>query len=67
MAANRFSNRLSWLCAMLGLALAIIVLALWGLSVWTILLAALLLVCPVILVWGLCPVAGGLVHPRNEP
>ena len=46
-------KRWGWLCPWLGIALAAGVLMLWGLSWWTALLAALLLVCPALLLWGL--------------
>ena len=57
-AANKITeNRLRWrawmwLCpwAMVGLAVAILFFA--GLSIWTALLAAMLLVCPAIMIWG---------------
>lgn len=43
-----------WLCPLLGIALAASVFAWWGLDWWTALLAALFLVCPALLVWGIC-------------
>jgi len=56
--ANRISDNRgrwhawSWLCpwAMLGLAMAILFVV--GVSIWTALLAALLLVCPATILWG---------------
>lgn len=41
-----------WLCplAMVGLAVTILLVA--GVSIWTALLAAMLLVCPAIILWG---------------
>jgi phosphoethanolamine N-methyltransferase len=41
-----------WLCpwAMLGLAVAILIVA--GVSIWSALLVTMLLVCPAIILWG---------------
>jgi Flp pilus assembly protein TadB len=41
-----------WLCPALAVVLAAAVFALFGLSVWSALLAALLLVCPALLLWA---------------
>ena len=41
-----------WLCPWVMLGLAVGILLLFGLSIWTALLAAMLLVCPAIMVWG---------------
>lgn len=38
-------------CPWLAIALAAAVLVLWGLTLWTALLVALLLVCPAIMLW----------------
>ena len=46
-------NRLSWLCPWLAVALAAAVFVLFGFTWWSALLAALLLVCPVLVLWGL--------------
>ena len=46
-------NRWSWLCPWLALLLAAAVFALHGFTWWSALLAALLLVCPVLILWGL--------------
>ena len=46
-------NRWSWLCPWLAVALAAAVFMLFGLTWWSALLAALLLVCPALLLWGL--------------
>lgn len=48
-----FANRWGWLCPLLGLVMAAGVLYLWGLSLWTAILAALMLVCPITILWGL--------------
>ena len=42
-----------WLCPWLAIALAAALFALWGLTWWTALLAALLVVCPVLIIWGM--------------
>lgn len=49
-----------WLCPGLAIALAPTIFVLRGLTWWTALLAALLLVCPVLTVWG-------LFYLRREP
>ena len=46
-------NRWLWLCPWLTVALAAAVFALLGFTWWSALLAALLLVCPVLILWGL--------------
>ena len=54
---SRFVNRWLWLCPALAVLLAAGVLMLFGLTVWSALLAALLLVCPVLILWGAFTVA----------
>ena len=49
---TRFADRWLWLCPALGVLLAAVVLMLFGVNVWSALLAALLLVCPAMLLWG---------------
>ena len=49
---ERFANRWLWLCPFLSIVLAAAVLMLFGFSFWGALLAALLLVCPALLLWG---------------
>ena len=46
-------NRWYWLCPWLAVALAVAVLMLVGLTWWSALFAALLLVCPVLVLWGM--------------
>ena len=41
-----------WLCPLLAIGLAAAVVMFWGLSAWTALVAALLLVCPALILWG---------------
>lgn len=43
----------TWLCPLLGVAMAAAVLVLWGVLWWTALLAAFMLVCPITILWGL--------------
>lgn len=45
-------RRMLWICPPLGVALAAAVLYAWGLAWWTAIVAALLLVCPAVLLWG---------------
>ena len=49
---TRFADRWLWLCPALGVLLAAVVLLLFDFNVWSALLAALLLVCPAMLLWG---------------
>lgn len=53
LSAHNVMNRWLWLCPTLGLILATAVFYLWGFSLWTAVVAALLLVCPSIVLWGL--------------
>lgn len=46
------TQKWSWLCPWATLGLAVAVLVLWGFSVLTALVIALLLVCPALLLWG---------------
>jgi len=41
-----------WLCPLAIVGLAVAILFVVGLSIWTSLLAAMLLVCPAIILWG---------------
>jgi hypothetical protein len=50
--AISIARRLLWLCPLLGLVLATVVLWAFGLSWWIGLVAALLLACPLVLAWG---------------
>lgn len=53
MALNReIFRRWSWLCPLACALLAVAVLAYFGVSLWSALLAALLLACPVLVVWS---------------
>src|SRR3990167_341867 len=45
-------RRWGWMCPFVMLGAAAGILMLWGFSVWTALLVAVLLVCPAIMVWG---------------
>jgi F0F1-type ATP synthase membrane subunit b/b' len=52
-----FANRWMWLCPILAVVIAAAVLRSFGFSWWSAVLAALLLVCPVLIVWGAIEVA----------
>ena len=54
-------NRWSWLCPWLAIALAAAVFMLFGLTWWSALLAALLLVCPALMLWGLF-----VIRPKSD-
>lgn len=51
--AHNVMSRWLWLCPGLGLILATLVFYMWGLALWTAILAALMLVCPSIILWEL--------------
>jgi phosphoethanolamine N-methyltransferase len=55
-------NKWTWMCPWLAIALAAAVLVIWGLTLWTALAVALLLVCPAIMLWGVIK----LPRPPNE-
>ncbi len=57
-------RNLVWLCIYLMLGFAIAIQALWGVSVWTAIIVALLLVCPIIMIWGAIKV---MRHPAELP
>lgn len=42
----------AWLCPYLMMGFAAIILILLGLSVWTAIIVAILLVCPAVMLWG---------------
>ena len=46
------ADRWMWLCPLVAVSLAAGVFLVFGWSAWSALLAALLLVCPVLLAWG---------------
>ncbi len=50
---NNAISRWVWICPALGLILATLVFYMWGFTLWTSFVAALLLVCPIIILWGL--------------
>lgn len=55
MAASRdrsFMDRWLWLCPLLAILVGAFVLLVFGVSFWAGLLAALLMVCPALIVWG---------------
>ena len=41
-----------WLCPWVMLGLAVGIMLLLGLSIWTALLAAMVLICPALILWG---------------
>lgn len=50
---QRFFSNWLWLCPAFGVAVAAGVLIVFGFSFWTAVIAALLLVCPALIVWGI--------------
>lgn len=49
---SQFLDRWLWLCPALSILLAALLLAWFGLTWWSALLVAILLVCPATLLWG---------------
>jgi hypothetical protein len=49
---HRFLDRWLWLCPFLAIVVAAFVLLAFGVSFWTGLLAAFLMVCPALIIWG---------------
>jgi hypothetical protein len=62
-----FANRWMWLCPILAVVLAAFVLWSFGWTWWSALLAALMLVCPVLLLWGGIEVALEERRRRRHP
>tara|TARA_B100001105_G_scaffold54671_1_gene41510 strand:+ start:1254 stop:1490 length:237 start_codon:yes stop_codon:yes gene_type:complete len=62
-----FANRWMWLCPILAVVLAAAVLWSFGFSWWSALPAALLLVCPVLIIWGAIQVALDERRSRRRP
>lgn len=52
-----FANRWLWLCPALAVIIAAAILWSFGFAWWSSLLAALLLVCPALILWGAIEVA----------
>lgn len=52
MSIRDYLSRWGWLCPWVMLGLAVAILIVFGISVWTAVLVAMLLVCPAIVVWG---------------
>jgi hypothetical protein len=66
--APRLADRLLWLCVPIGIMAGVVVLLLLGLSWWSALAIAFLIVCPLVLVWVLVaergPPGSGSRDPR---
>ena len=52
-----FADRWLWLCPILAVVIAIAVLWAFGLHWWSAVLAALMLVCPALILWGAVQIA----------
>lgn len=46
-------GRLLWICSLVGLLAAVLVLALFGLNLWSVVVLAFLIVCPLAVIWVL--------------
>jgi hypothetical protein len=62
-----FANRWMWLCPILAVVIAAAVLWSFGIAWWSALLAAVLLVCPALIVWGAIQVALDERRSRRRP
>ena len=59
------ADRWTWLCPLVAVALAAGVFLLFGWSLWSALLGALVLVCPVLLAWGVIKLRQPPQAPRD--
>jgi hypothetical protein len=62
-----FANRWMWMCPILAVVIAAAVLWSFGFAWWSALLAAGLLVCPVLILWGAIQVALDERRSRRRP
>ena len=62
-----FANRWMWLCPILAVVIAAAILWSFGFAWWSALLAALLLVCTVLILWGAIQVALDERRSRRRP
>ena len=46
-------SRWVWLCPLIGVVAAAVLLVFWGFTLWTAITLALLLVCPAVVIWAL--------------
>jgi uncharacterized membrane protein len=51
--APRLADRLLWLCIPIGIVALLVILLLFGLSVWSALAIAFLIACPLVVAWVL--------------
>ena len=51
--APRLADRMIWLCVPIGIVALVVVLLLFGLSLWSALAIAFLIACPLVIVWVL--------------
>jgi membrane protein implicated in regulation of membrane protease activity len=59
--SGRWTDRLLWLCPLVGLIAAAVSLGLFGVQLWTAITVALLITCPLVIVWAL------LIERRQRP
>jgi predicted cobalt transporter CbtA len=64
--AARLVDRLLWLCVPIGIVALLIILLLFGLSLWSALAIAFLIVCPLVIVWALVAERGPLGSGRDR-
>ena len=50
---SRLRDRLLWICPFAAIAIAAVILWLFGLTLWTAIVAALLIGCPLAIAWSL--------------
>ena len=62
-----FANRWMWLCPILAVVIAAAVLWSFGFSWWSALRAAVMLVCPVLILWSAIQVALDERRSRRRP
>jgi Flp pilus assembly protein TadB len=59
--SDRSRGRLLWLCPLVGLIAGAVILGLFGVKLWTAITFALLITCPLLIVWVL------LIERRQRP
>ena len=64
--APRLADRLLWLCVPIGIVAVVVILLLFGLSLWSALAIALLIVCPLVVVWVLVAERGRPGSQRSK-
>ncbi len=60
-------ERLMWICVPVGIVAVVAMLLLFGWSIWTALLLAILLACPAVMLWALYSTRGDGLNRPSDP